>query len=99
MKRQVKYNEGKRPLNADEKLVLNEVEQTRNMKIDVTSVQYERHAPRATLCIAFLKYGFFGNHICGITIRNRWDKEDPAFGKLQSFRRALNDYVDMKKYR
>ncbi len=100
MRNQSKYNEKTRALNPIEEQILHEVEQKSGMKIPATNVKYERHTPRATVCTVFLT--IFAEHgddpnlraITGVTIRSKKDKENPVTGREQSFRRALEDYVE-----
>ena len=102
MRNQNKYDELERLLNSAEEQTLHEVEQKSGMRIPAKSVMYERHTPRATVCTIFLspwRTPFWTCHITGVAIRNKKDKENPITGQEQSFRRALEDYVERKKIR
>lgn len=99
MRNQYKYDVPCRPLNAEEKTILEDVEKKSETKFNVIEVAYERHTPRATVCIIFQSkyWGLIVSHIIGVSIRSKTDTEAPEVGRLFAFRRALEDLVEWSK--
>lgn len=99
MRRQWKLDVKERPLKIKEKRILKEIEHRSRLKIPARAVMYERHTPRATVCTIFLAnwWDLIARRIVGVTIRSRTDTEDMGMGQEQSFRRALEDYVNRQR--
>lgn len=101
MRNQTKYDVPERTLNAEERAILEGVNSKNGIKLDVAGVEYERHVPRATVCIAYLnrRWGLSVQPIIGVTLRSKKDIEAPEVGRLYAFQRALEDYIERKRKR
>ena len=99
MRNQERYNVKTRDLNIDEQVILKYIEKESGMKLHIVAVAYERHIPRATLCRVYQSkwFGLLVVPLYGISVRIKTDIEDPEIGRLKSFRRALEEYVERTK--
>lgn len=83
-----------RPLNESERLILLNFKNSPK----IIGVDYERIAPRATLCHIYVENKFLFiplNPIVvhGVTVRNENDTENSKIGEEWSFKRAIKLYI------
>lgn len=99
MRSENKYDQKRKKLNEVEKKTIEEIEKRHRTKLTVLDVTYERHTPRATVCIVKIArwWGLKVDDAIGVSIRSISDMESPEVGRLWSFRRALEDYIERRK--